>query len=326
MFPLVEIRQLNAVVVLAEEMNFTKAAQRLHISQPALSKQITDLEAEYDIHLFLREKGRVMDLTDAGRAFVADARVAVFRAERALHSARAASEGYDRVLIVGHSSHADQAWLSAILAIRLPSYPRLKIRFATRFGSELVRGVLTGELNLALVTAPPPDPTITAVPFASAPVYAALPLDHPEVHKKELFLQDLSRDEWILCVRDASPMVHDAIMETARARSIAPKDAHGIHTADQAIYLVSEHVGVAILAESTTPKTNGKGVVIKPLSDKSLQFQTCLVMSKDDDSRLTNEFARAFLRRYAPQRVPPKQMNLPLSEAHGSERASARDA
>jgi len=121
-------------------------------------------------------------------------------------------------------------------------------------------------------------------------------------------------------------MVHDAIMETARAQSIAPKDAHGIHTADQAIYLVSEHVGVAILAESTTPKTNGKGVVIKPLSDKSLQFQTCLVMSKDDDSRLTNEFARAFLRRYAPQRVPPKQMNLPLSEAHGSERASARDA
>jgi hypothetical protein len=97
-------------------------------------------------------------------------------------------------------------------------------------------------------------------------------------------------------------------------------------TADQAIYLVSEHVGVAIIAEPTTPKTNGKGVVKKPLSDKSLQFQTCLVMSKDDDSRLTNEFARAFLRRYTPQRVPPKQMNLPLSEAHASERPSARDA
>jgi len=325
-FPLVEIRQLNAVVVLAEELNFTKAAQRLHITQPALSKQITDLEAQYDLQLFLREKGRVLDLTDPGRAFVADARVAVFRAERAVHSARAASEGYDRVLIVGHSSHADQAWLSAILAIRLPSYPRLKIRFATRFGTELVRGVLTGEINLALVTAPPPDPTITSVPFASAPVYAALPQEHLGVHKKELFLQDLSRDEWILCVRDASPMVHDAIMETARVQSIAPKDAHGIHTADQAIYLVSEHVGVAIIAEPTTPKTNGKGVVIKPLSDKSLQFQTCLVMSKDDDSRLTNEFARAFLRRYAPQRVPPKQMNLPLSEAHGSERPSARNA
>ncbi len=123
MFPLVEIRQLNAVIVLAEELNFTKAAQRLHITQPALSKQITDLEAQYDLQLFLREKGRVLDLTDAGRAFVADARVAVFRAERAVHSARAASEGYDRVLIVGHSSHADQAWLSAILAIRLPSWP-----------------------------------------------------------------------------------------------------------------------------------------------------------------------------------------------------------
>jgi len=189
-----------------------------------------------------------------------------------------------------------------------------------------VRGVLTGELSLALVTAPPPDPTLTVVPFAPAPVYAALPQGHLATHKKELFLQDLAKDEWILCVRDANPMVHDAIMETARAQSIAPKDAHDIHTADQAIYLVSEHLGVAIFAEPKTLGSKDKGVVFKPLADKSLQFQTCLVMRKDDDSRLTNEFARAFLRRYAPQRVPPKQMDLPLSQAPGSAGMSARNA
>ena len=107
---------------------------------------------------------------------------------------------------------------------------------------------------------------------------------------------------------------------------ISPKNAHDIHTARQAIYLVSEHLGVAIFAEPTTLGTNGNGVVVKPLADKSLQFQTCVVMGKDDGSRLTNEFARAFLRRYAPQRVPPKQMDLPLSQAHGSSGMSARNA
>lgn len=162
------------------------------------------------------------------------------------------------------------------------------------------------------MTAPPPDPSIIAVPFASAPLYAALPQDHPATRNTELFLRDLSRDEWIISARDADPIVHNAILETARAQSIAPKNAHDIHTAHQAIYLVSEHLGVAIFPEPTTIETNSEGVVIKPLSDTSLQFQTCLVINKDDNSRLTNEFARTFLRKYAPRRLPPMQLTLPL--------------
>ena len=70
MFPNLEVRHLHAVIVLAEELNFTRAADRLHITQPALSKQITDLEAEHRFHLFTRDTRRVVELTDAGRAFV----------------------------------------------------------------------------------------------------------------------------------------------------------------------------------------------------------------------------------------------------------------
>ena len=66
MFPNVEVRQLHAVIVLAEELNFTRAADRLHITQPALSKQITDLEEEHRFHLFTREKRRVVELTASG--------------------------------------------------------------------------------------------------------------------------------------------------------------------------------------------------------------------------------------------------------------------
>jgi DNA-binding transcriptional LysR family regulator len=69
-FPDVDVRHLQAVVVLAEELNFTRAAQILRISQPALSKQITELEEQHRLQLFVREKGRIVELTDAGRVFV----------------------------------------------------------------------------------------------------------------------------------------------------------------------------------------------------------------------------------------------------------------
>ena len=94
---------------------------------------------------------------------------------------------------------------------------------------------------------------------------------------------------------------------------IAPKRAHDILTAQQAVHLVSEHVGVAILAQPTAAGFSANGVVVKPISDTSLCFETCVIMRADDNSRLANEFARSFLRRYAPQRLPPKQMELALS-------------
>ena len=89
MFPNIEVRHLHAVVVLAEEMNFTRAAHRLNISQPALSKQVTEGEEQYGLHLFSREKGRLIELTDAGQVFVEEARAALSHAERAIQLARA---------------------------------------------------------------------------------------------------------------------------------------------------------------------------------------------------------------------------------------------
>ena len=81
MLPGVELRHLLAVTVLAEELNFTRAANRLHITQPALSKQIIELEAECQFLLFTREKRRIVELTDAGRLFVAEARASLSHRE-----------------------------------------------------------------------------------------------------------------------------------------------------------------------------------------------------------------------------------------------------
>ena len=312
MFPHVEVRHLQAVIGLAEELNFTRAADRLHITQSALSKQINEIEKEHRFHLFARKNKKNVELTEVGRIFVEEARSALLHIDRAVQLGHAVRDGSDSVLTIGYSPDADQSWVSAILAIRLPLYPKLRIQLISEFSSELVRSVMAGELNLALVTAPPENSQITTAAFAQAPLYAALPQTHAAAQKEDITLQDLAKDDWILFARRAHPVVHDAIMDAARREGIAPKHAHDIHTAQQAVHLVSEHVGVAILTKSAVA-VGAQGVVVKPLSDASLCFETCVIIRTDNTSRLANEFARSFLRRYEPQRLPPKQMELSLS-------------
>jgi DNA-binding transcriptional LysR family regulator len=248
-----------------------------------------------------------------GRVFVEEARSALLHIDRAVQFGCAAREGSDGILTIGHSSDADQTWVSAILAIRLPLYPKLRIQLISEFSTELVRSVMAGELNMALVTAPLENSQITAVPFALTPLYAALPVSHPAAQKEHISLQYLTKDDWILFGRRFHPVVHDAIVDAARREGISPKNAHDILTAQQAVHLVSEHVGVAILTNPMTVGIRADGVVVKPLSDTSLCFHTCVIMRADDDSRLANEFARSFLRRYEPRRTPPKQLELGLS-------------
>jgi hypothetical protein len=101
-------------------------------------------------------------------------------------------------------------------------------------------------------------------------------------------------------------------VDAAQREGVAPKHAHDIHTVEQAVHLVSEHVGVAILTKPAAG-VSAQRVVVKPLSDTSLCLKTCVIMRTDNDSRLANEFARSFLRRYEPQILPPRQMELSLS-------------
>jgi DNA-binding transcriptional LysR family regulator len=296
---------------MAEELSFTRAALKLHISQPALSKQITELEEEHGYPLFSRSKNRIIELTDAGRVVVEHARSSLSHIDRSFSLGRAAHEGCDSVLMIGHSLYADHAWIAAVFAVRLPLYPKLKVLLKTQFAMESVRSVLVGEIDLALVTAPPEDDQIAAVPFAAGPLYAAIPESHRAALKPQLVLRDLAEDEWILFPKRFDPMAFEAIMDTARRASIIPKHAHDIISPQLALDLVSDHLGVAILAKPMAPGFHADGVVVRPLCDVSLWFKTCIIMRRDD-TRLAKEFLRSFLLKYGPQRVPPKQLELSL--------------
>jgi DNA-binding transcriptional LysR family regulator len=199
------------------------------------------------------------------------------------------------------------------MTIRLSLYPKLRVRFMGQFPSELVRSVVVGELNFALGTAPSANTDITVVPFAQAPLYAAMPENHPAAENGSIELQALAEDEWILFPKRLHPVVHDAVMELARRDGITPKCVHAAVTAEQAVQLVSEQVGVGIISKPHPLAFRAKGVILKPFSEQSLWFQTCVIMRKDDDSRLTNHFVRSFLRKFTLPLHAGCQMELSLS-------------
>ena len=309
LYPNVEVRHLHAVIVLAEELNFTRAAIRLNICQPALSKQMAELEKGLGFPLFLRQRKKIIDLSEPGRVFVEEARSAVLHAERAVHMARSISHGSETVLTVGHSPFADRAWISTLLALRLPLYPKLRLRLKSRFATDLARGVISGELDLAIVTAPPNDPRITAAVFVRIPLYVALPESHRAALKKAVTLRDLDRDTWGLFSEQANPNAHDAIMRLAQREQIVPHEIHEVLGAPDAFHVVTEQNGIAFVSKATALSTHIDGVVFKPLSDESLSFDTCLV-TRAETSRLINQFGMEFLKKYSRQSLSATQMSL----------------
>jgi DNA-binding transcriptional LysR family regulator len=148
MFPGVEVRHLRAVNVLAEELNFTRAADRLYVTQSGFSKQINEVEAKHGFHLFIRKNKKNVELTEVGRIFVEEARLALLHIDRAVNAAR---EGRDSILTVGHSPDADEAWISAILAIPPHLHPRLRIQLVSDFSRELGDGQSVGDFSLTIV-------------------------------------------------------------------------------------------------------------------------------------------------------------------------------
>ncbi len=314
MYPTFEVRHLTAVITLAESLNYTRAAERLHITQSGFSKQISEVEEELGFSLFVRDGKKVTDLTEAGRVFVEHARLSLLHNQRAIQLAHSAHEGADRFLHVGCSPFVSRTWISALLALRLPLFPRLRIRLSSDFVPELTGSVLSCAYDLAIVTAPPPDDQLTAVPFARSQLYAALPDTHPGVVREKLWLKDVAGDPWIMFHPRVSPLVHQAILKLAIELRSQSRDVQDFLTPQEAVESVAEHVGIALLPFPSTPNlVVPRTVILKPIVDESLAFDTCMILRADNDARLVNEFARSFLRKLRSLPQGPEQLRLPIA-------------
>jgi DNA-binding transcriptional LysR family regulator len=306
-----EIRLMEAAIALAEELNFSRAAHRLHISQPALTKQIAELENRLGFSLFERDHQTVA-VNEAGRAYVQEARTSVFHSERAVQAARAALNNAEVIFRVGKSPYGDPFLTSTLLSVRLPLFPKLKVELTSGFSCDLVHEVLSGRVDLALVTEPPASPMLSMTKVDEAPLYVALSEENQLAKLTQLSLRNLSHENWIIFGRSVHPPLYDTIFRAASDLGVRPRDLHHIMVPEEAYQLIAEKNRVALLSKTGALKIARDGVTIRPLVESQLILKTFLASRADNESKLTSEIVRAFGRKMRTLEGDP-QLSLPIS-------------
>ena len=291
-----EIRLLQTAVVLAEELHFSRAAERLHLDQSTVSKRMDELEDQLGYLLFKRNH-KTVELTEGGRNFVEEARIALLHAERAVQAGRAASQNAEVLLNIGRSPYTDPFFVTTLLSIRLPLFPQLKIELSQQFSCDLVHEVLTGGLDLAIATEPPEAKRLTMVEIAQSPFYIAMSKEDELACEPSLTLDALAGRPWVIFERRMHPPVYDSVMELARKRNVAAVKVHHIVVPEDAYPLIVDAGAVAFVVKSGAIRIAREGITVRPLAEDSLILKTYLASRADEKSKVVSELVRAFMRK-----------------------------
>jgi len=306
-----DTKLMESAIALAELLHFGRAARRLRISQPMLTKNIQDVEALVGGPLFLRDRKHVV-LSDAGRAYVQQARLSLLHGERAVQSARAVIQSMDDTFHVGRTPYADPFWVSTLLSIQLPLFPRLKVELVSKFSMNLIDDLLAGMLDLVIANEPPESPLLTCVQVAEQPFYIAMSKRDELARHPAAMLDRMSGRKWILFERQLHPPLYDAIIHAATERGIRPLNIQHVTAPEEAFPFVADGSAIAFVVKTGALLLARNGVTVRPLNGSNLSMKTCLVCRADDDSKIASEFVRAYMRKM-PDKKKHQQLPLPIS-------------
>ena len=291
-----EIRLLETAVVLTEELNFSRAAEILHIDQSAVSIRIKDLEDQVGYLLFKRNH-RTVELTEGGRKFVEEARVALLHTERAVLAGRAASQDAEVILNIGRSPYTDPFLVTILLSLKLPLFPQLKIELSQQFSCDLIREVLAGALDLAIATEPPESERLTMVEVAESPFYIAMSKEDELASEPSVTLDALAGRSWVIFERRMHPPVYDSVMRLAQERNTTPAKVQHIVVPEDAYPFIADGGAVAFVVKSGAIRIARDGITVRPLTEESLILRTYLASRADEKSKVVSELVRAFMRK-----------------------------
>jgi len=307
----IDFRLLQSAIVLAEELNFSRAASRLHLTQPGLTKQIQELESQLGVILFERSSQGV-ELTEPCRVFIEHAKLAVFHLERAVHLTRASAKGAEAVLNFGSSPYIDPYIVSTMLSVRLSLFPTMRIHAHSNFSHELTRQVTSGELDIAIIAAGEENSRLNFLELSRHPLFALMRTREPAARKRSTCIKDFDDRVWVLFSKHVHPVMHDSLLRRAEGVGITPREIQYVTTAEEAAYLVVKHEGIAFINRIGAWRVAHDGLTMRPLVEAGIEAKTTLITRSDDRTRLTSEFVRAAMKKL--QRTnDSNQRSLPLA-------------
>jgi DNA-binding transcriptional LysR family regulator len=263
---MLELRQLRCFIAVAEELHFGKAAEKLGLAAPALSRQIGALESELGARLLARTT-RHVTLTRAGHMLLEDARAVMMRLERTAQSVRQASVDTSRVLRVGAVDAASSSFLPGVIALFRRAQPEVDFRFVEAMTAPLLQMLEAGKLDLALTRPPRKGMCGEDCRFEVLRVerpLVLLPQGHPLAGAREVSMIDLVDEPLILPSKRIRPFAHDLVLAYFDSVGASPRIAMEATEKPAVLSAVAAGLGLA-LAPDWLSRLSYPGVVMRRL-------------------------------------------------------------
>lgn len=279
-----ELRQLRQVLVLAETLNFHRAAERLHMAQPPLSTSIRKLEEELGVTLFDRTPSGLR-LTPAGTAVLNSARRALFFTDEIRRAAREGERGEQGLLKLGFVGSATYVLMPRMIRAFRARHPRVELVIEESTTIELLRRLEEHSLDVALVRVPVLASTLaTLTPLQADRMVLAVSADSPLVGRAGLALSDLCDEPFILYSRALVPSMHALTMLAFEEAGIRPRVAQEAVQVQTILALVESGLGVAFVPEAAG-RYAGAGVRLVPLANLPSALNVGIALASLADAR-----------------------------------------
>ncbi|GAA2687885.1 hydrogen peroxide-inducible genes activator OxyR [Actinosynnema pretiosum subsp. pretiosum] len=279
----VELRHLRYFVTIAEEQNFRRAAERLHVSQSPLSRQMKDLQEELGVALF-EQAGRGIRLTAAGKAFADRARGVLTDVDAAVEEARDVAQGRRGTVTIGFEQGATfTGALASLMAAFRRRAPRVALQLVPMGSTEQWTALRDGTIAFACGSHPPTDPDLSSLELTSDHLGLLVALDHPLASRAEVHLHDLTGERIVLGPREVNPRLHAQL--AAATRTVPLGAITEVADLEVLLALVAIGDGVTFLARRTaalvTPVTS---LVWLPIGDLDVRLSDVAVWRTRDST------------------------------------------
>jgi LysR family transcriptional regulator, benzoate and cis,cis-muconate-responsive activator of ben and cat genes len=277
-----ELRHLRYFVVVAEELNFSRAATRLHMAQPPLSVAIRQLEQELGTDLFERTT-REVRLTEAGRVLLDGARRTLAEADRAVEAAKRAGAGELGQLRVAFSWSARFETLPAIGRAFGRRYPDVQLITQEMWNADMESALRSGAVDVAISLCAEIAPDIANEVIRTEPVVVILAAKHPLAEEESISLGALADDEFVLFPRELAPRLHDVMVGVCRHAGFEPRLRSESFHAGWDLLLLPDVPVVAIAPRSVADELP-EGVAALPVREPADTLETRLLWRDDNAS------------------------------------------
>ncbi|AFY50715.1 transcriptional regulator [Nostoc sp. PCC 7524] len=284
-----ELRHLRYFIAVAEELHFSKAAERLHIAQPPLSQQIQQLEAELGVELFQRKTKRQVQLTAAGKVFLQEAYQLLAQLEAAVVLTQITGRGEIGQLRIGFTSLVTYDLLPVILRQFREHFPEIELVLLELTTTQQEQALRDYRIHVGFAHPPLEDNTLSQECIHREPLIVALPSNHPLAHQECISVRSLFPESFIMFPRYLAPGLYDHIINLCQQGNFSPKVTQEAIQMQTIIGLVSAGMGIAI-APSSLQNLQRPGVVYRAVIEQTPLIETAIVWRSEMETAILQNF------------------------------------